>query len=503
VSQKTIDRKTFIKAASIAVAATAGAGLVEAAPQKSSERKPEQEKMIGIQIGAVSFFDEGVNQVLDNVQETARVNTLFIPVFAYNRGLAGRQIPGQPFPDHGPKEVDKNFVGGYFATMHEKYYNETVYKPKYARAPELGNYDVLADVMPEAKKRGMKVYAFFADNFGKKRPYSEQLCERDLHGNNTGNVNLINPNFRAFLFGMMEDCIRSYDIDGLLWRSERLGPMSNLLDLTHSSVVKPASFDEYTIAKAKDRGINVDKAFEGYMALEQFVKDCKSVKKPVDGYYVTFWRILFLYPEILAWHQLWVDGLRDTYQTVYRFAKSIRPDLDVGWALSFKGLYNHFYRSRQDLQELGKYSDFLKIVMYNNVGGQRFYNYLDRANKTLYGDMDFQESLDLTCSIMGYENIDFKNIRENGIPCSVITSETERSIKGAAGTNTKIWPAIDIDIPTYNPEASRCTPESRKQAVLAAFKGGAEGILLARKYSEMNLSSLKGVGLALEELNYN
>jgi len=90
MSQKTIDRRNFIKRASVIVAATAGAGMVEAAPLKSSARKPKQGKMIGIQIGAVSFVDEGEKQVLDNVQELAKVNTLFLPVFAYNKGLAGR-----------------------------------------------------------------------------------------------------------------------------------------------------------------------------------------------------------------------------------------------------------------------------------------------------------------------------------------------------------------------------------------------------------------------------
>ncbi len=52
-------------------------------------------KTIGIQVGAVSFVDEGVERVLDVFQQRASINTLFLAVFTYGRGIAGRQVPGQ------------------------------------------------------------------------------------------------------------------------------------------------------------------------------------------------------------------------------------------------------------------------------------------------------------------------------------------------------------------------------------------------------------------------
>ncbi len=52
--------------------------------------------MIGMQVGAVSFVDEGVEPVLDILQKDAAVNTLFVATFTYGRGIAGRQVPGQP-----------------------------------------------------------------------------------------------------------------------------------------------------------------------------------------------------------------------------------------------------------------------------------------------------------------------------------------------------------------------------------------------------------------------
>ncbi len=464
--------------------------------------------MIGIQIGAVSFYDEGVENVLDNVTSLAGVNTLFIPVFAYNRGLAGRQIPGEPFPDHGVQAEDTNFIGGYYAAMHEEYYGNTVYKPKYARAPELGDYDVLAEVIPEARRRGLKVIAFFADNFGRNRPHYEKLTEVDIDGNHTGDVNLISPEYRGLLFGLVEDCIRSYEVDGILWRTERPGPVSNLLDFTHTGGGGPVtSFDPFTLERAKDKGISVDRAIEGFRSLEKFVAQCKSGDGPVDGRYVTFWRTLLEYPEVLSWEMLWVEALRDTYREIYEFVKSVRPEVQVGSALSFKGIYDPFYRARQDLRELSNYADFLKIVMYYNVGGVRMHTFIGSSGNTLYGDMEPQQRLDFIGSIMGYEPMRYDRLESDGLPMSMIESETRRALKGAAGTATRIWPAIDIDIPARrfdkeDPDYARCTPESTKAATVAVLSSGAEGIILARKYSEMNLTNLKGVGDALRELEY-
>src|SRR5499426_3048469 len=102
-------------------------------------------KFVAIQVGAVSFVDEGVDKVLDIFQERARVNALMLAVFTYGRGIAGRQVPGQPLPDHGAQEYDtKAFHGGSYAALHPQYYSKTILKD--LRAPDLGEFDLLATV---------------------------------------------------------------------------------------------------------------------------------------------------------------------------------------------------------------------------------------------------------------------------------------------------------------------------------------------------------------------
>jgi hypothetical protein len=79
-----------------------------------------------------------------------------------------------------------------------------------------------------------------------------------------------------------------------------------------------------------------------------------------------------------------------------------------------------------------------------------------------------------------------------------VLRETRRAL-ASAGSSMKIWPGIDIDIPTA-PTSKKTAPEDVYLAVKAAFEGGAHGVLLSRKYSEMRLDNLGGAGRALREL---
>src|SRR5438477_5258422 len=150
-------------------------------------------RMIGIQVGAVSFVDEGVENVLDRFQQDAFVNTLFVATFTYGRGIAGRQVPGQPLPDHGKQEYDTGtFKGGSYTRIHPQYYKDTVLKDW--RAADLGDFDVLESVVPAARKRGIKTICWFEDVWGRDVPNIAQVQEKTLSANST-TLCLNNPNY--------------------------------------------------------------------------------------------------------------------------------------------------------------------------------------------------------------------------------------------------------------------------------------------------------------------
>jgi hypothetical protein len=146
-------------------AGAAAATVVGSALGSSIARAIEpSEKMIGIQVGSISFVDEGIEQVLDLLKQRGGVNTVFLTTFTYGRGLGGRQIPDQPFPDHGKQESDeKIFHGGNYATPHPKFYQDTALKQ--TRAPDHGDLDIVAAVLPAARKRDMKLLCSIEDVF--------------------------------------------------------------------------------------------------------------------------------------------------------------------------------------------------------------------------------------------------------------------------------------------------------------------------------------------------
>jgi len=349
----------------------------------------------------------------------------------------------------------------------------------------------------------MKTICWLEDVYRKDIPNIEKLQEKDLHGNNATTLCFNNPEYQHFLNDLVEDYARSYDIDGIMWGSERQGALSNSLGASHggghSNPGRVTCFCEFCQAKARGRGINVDRARKGFLELEQFVRDGRAGKRPVDGAYVTFWRILLKYPEIAAWEMLWTDSLRDTYRAIYKTVKTAKPQIPVGWHIWHNNSFNPIYRAEQDLQVLSEYSDFLKMVMYHNCAGERMASYIDSVSQTIYGDTPKQLLLEFEYSVMNYKERSYDEIPFTGLSADYVYRETKRAVQGAAGTKTRIWPGIDIDIPTAA-NHSKSTRQATKDAVLAAFRGGAHGVLLSRKYSEMMLANLSGAGDAVREL---
>src|SRR5216117_1922212 len=288
-----MDRRVFLETATL-VAGGAALGRV------SGERVPDDPPTVGIQVGAVSFADEGTDRVLDGFQEMAGINTLFLATFTYRRGN--------------------------FATPHPQYYRHTSIAPE--RAPDHPDYDVVADVLPAAHRRGMKVICWFEDVFRPDVPGFDQAAEIDLHDKPTGLTCHRNPNARNFWLGLAEDYLRSYDVDGLMWGSGRQGPLENALGASHGSSSAGgviACFCPHCLAAAQQGGINIERAREGYLALERWAAALRAGQRPTDGAFVTFWRLLVKHPELLAWERLWNEGLHDTYRDLYRLAKSIAP----------------------------------------------------------------------------------------------------------------------------------------------------------------------------------
>jgi hypothetical protein len=139
--------------------------------------------------------------------------------------------------------------------------------------------------------------------------------------------------------------------------------------------------------------------------------------------------------------------------------------------------------------------------MYHNCGGERMASYIQSVSHTIYGDVPPQELLDFHYRVLDYgHEKGMAEIPKTGLSADYVYREAKRARMALNGTKTQLWPGIDIDIPT-NAANSKSTPEGTRDAVAAALRAGADGVLLSRKYSEMKLANLRGAGAAIRAFN--
>lgn len=500
-------RRDFLKAGAAAATALKPLSGMSPSPQREAA---QNEKTIGIQVGTVSFIDEGVDQVLDNLQELGQVNTIFLNTFGWDRGLNGRQIYGHPFPDHGKQEYDLDLVGGNYATPHPQYYANTILKE--TKAPDYGDLDILEEVLPKAKQRGIKVYAACIDSFRGSVPNIQKLSEVDLYGNRVSGFCNLNPDWRNFVIGLVEDTCKSYDIDGILWFAERNGPLLNAIGASHAARINPSGatcFCEFHQAEAKERGIDVERARQGYIELEKFVRQALDGERPTDGYLVEFLRLLLENPEIVAWEKLWVAGKLELFGDVYGAAKSStrgqgygqppeqRRRIRVGFHVAHVNSFNFLYRAERRYEDIARSADFLKIVAYNNAGGPRYARYINNLTSTIFRDVPPSDMMRFNNYLLNYEEKSYSEVPTAGLSSDYVGREAKRALDGVKG-QCEIYPGIDVDIPTGE-GLKKTTPEDVYGATLAALKAGAQGVIFSRKYSEMKLDNLAGGGRAVKD----
>lgn len=494
-------RRAFIKNSAALTALAAAGPLAGLSPFSAiAGNPPPDEMMHGIQIGAVSFVDEGVEKVLDIVQKRGAINTLFLTTFTHGRGLSGRQVPGQPFPDHGLKQSDEQtFHGGNYAIPHPEFYNNTVLKE--TRAPEHGNFDLLASVLPSAKKRGMKVFASVEDQWRLDVPGVKECTEVDLLGRRTGTLCLYHPDVRAFWTALVTDICKSYEVDGILFFNERNGPLLNALGASHFQTIdssRATCFCEHHQRAAKERGISFERAKQGYLKLDKYVQASLKGKRPGDGYYVAFNRLLLEYPEIIAWDQLFDLGKHQVLEQVYAAVKAVNKKLQVGFHVEHVNSFNPFYRATRSYEDLAAKADFLKVVAYNICGGERYANFIHNIGSTVFRDVPGEELMRFNNHLLNYGNeASLDKLPTAGLSADYVFRETQRALTGVNG-KCKILPGIDIGIPT-KATSRKSSPADTYAATLAAYKGGAHGVILSRKYSEMNLVDIDAAGRAIRE----
>ena len=491
MSDDSLTRREMLKTAAAIGIAAMGLAAEQAPPQNQPSTRPSP--MIGLQLGPQPLAQQDLDRLLDDLRQRAGVNAIFPFIYTYAAHTAAMPAKG--------------FHGGNFAIPHMQYYKGSPLTAQDMRAPDFGEVDALARAIPFAKKHGTKLFAWVIEDHDHcPSPAWEPLYEIDFHGRrqlkHPAGPCFNNPMYLAFILGLIEDYVRSYDIDGLMWGSERQGGFFNALGAyAHGSKADPGAatcFCEFCQKKAKEAGIDVDRARQGFAALEQYVKAGRAGSRPRDGYFVSFFRLMLDYPELLAWENMW-ERSRESLQTrMYQLVKSIKPQLPVGWHIWHNVSFSPFHRAEIDYTRMAGFCDYIKPVLYNNSAGERIHGFIDSVTGNVFGDATKPQAMHMLYRLLDYDEAPYDRVSDIGLSAQYVQRETRRCVDDVAGTNVQVWPGIDIDVPV--PSKATCSPESIKQAVIAAFNGGASGVILSRNLREMDPQHLAGAGAALDEL---
>jgi hypothetical protein len=357
--------------------------------------------------------------------------------------------------------------------------------------------DAMAELLQAAHERGVTVHARFLEGFGAVTcgliPGYERVLGADVYGERTAKPCWHHPAYRAWWLATVEDLVTHYALDGLYLGPERDGPLGPVL---HDAGA-PTCFCEHCCAAARARGVDPERAREGWRKLHRLVK---SEERPTDGMLVSILRLWIAYPEILGWEKLQSDGKWDLHAALAGKARSLRPGLRFGLHICMYSLaHDLFARATTDYARLADFVDYVKPSLYTDVNAARLHRSNRVLRQHLWRDLDAELLHEFLYAVMGYDpqsEPDYEGSATGRFGPSYIRREIQR-IKAAVDGRADVYSGLGVDVPHADLPPVRA--EFLRQAVTASFEAGADGLLLSREYQYMRRESLAAVREAVDE----
>jgi hypothetical protein len=465
-----------------------------------------EDKFVGIQISPISFIDEGVEPLLDLFSDRFGINVLLIGTISWLGLKVGRRISWEleGWPDHGVKEPYA-LKGGAYTRSHQEYYGNTFIRHFDNRDPELEGKDILEMVIPEARKRGMKIYPEVMEPLFKYAghgsantvmiPNLPQVLEVDVFNRISQEPCINHPAYRTWWHSIIEDYSRSYDIDGLMWCNERRSPLDNLL-----AGNPPTCFCPHCRREATERGIDVERVKVAFKELYTFMQQARNGDKFVDGALIEFLRVLYYNPEALLWERYWVERNKDMDRELYGIVKWCNPDLEFGLNVWNRNHFNPLRKAQWPWAEMATWSDWVKPITYQHQSGGIYVNEMTALHKSVLRDLTPQELTPIMYKILGLKEAPWDELVQKGLdPDTYVYGQCQDAVRGVGG-KVPVYMGIGVDAPRSRADQAVCTPDIVRRSVLATYQAGGRGVVFSPAYAGMNLTNLDGAAQALKEL---
>ena len=494
-----MDRRAFIKTA------TLGTSALAMAPRLTRGARPGPH--VGVQISPQNLFDEGVERTLDQLQALGAVNTLYLLAYAY---YGASRRPPELLADHGVPRRDERerSLPRVWLRTHEDFYRDTNLRHQPNREEfEYGDRDPFLELRAPLEARGMKIIARWYEpsslgqvlvNGSPSIRNWEQVLVVDVDGARGSAPCWNHPNYRAWIRATVLDVLTHYDVDGIQYGAERVGPLSRMLFGRRG---KPACFCEHCIAANRKRGYDVKWARRGYRALYETMQALMGGAQAPNGTITTLLGLFQQFPEILGWNYQWLQADNEIQRMVFDAARSVKPDAEVVRHVDHqRSSWDIVYRAAVPYADMEGTCDWIKPILYHRVFGPRLRRWkLEREHAGLTRELTLPQSLDLFYALFQYERATYPGWEalDAGMPPDYVYLETKRAVAGTGG-RVPVASGIGLDVP-FGGAPCPADPEETYRATRLAFQAGARGVVASREYEEMRFSSLKAFGDAVRE----
>ena len=454
---------------------------------------------VGIQMAPISLVDEGVEHVLDLCRERAGVSAILYGAYSFSYANVGRA--SEAYPDHG---VHERFalVGGAYFEPHPEVYAGTILQPFRAPEPEFAGRDVLQETIDAARARDMAVYAWFFEappaHLARTVPNYAKVLEVDALERPGRRPCFNHPDYRTHIRSYVEDVLNHYDVAGLMWGAERRGPLVNVL--LSGDVAQAVCFCPPCRAAGQARGVDPERARQGYLALARYAAALRRGERPVEGAFVPFLRLLLEYHEILGWEHLWTRSKHAVRAAIYGTAKAIDPRREVGWHIWHQRSFSPLLRAEVDYADFAPISDWIKPVVYDNPAGVRFRSHVLGLHRSVLGDLEPEQIAAALYRFNGLAEGPLDTIQATGWSPDYVERETRVAV-ARVGPDVPVYAGVGLNIPA-GPGGKQTTPDDAYACTRAAIRAGARGIVVSRQYCEMELRNLDAVGRALRDAGW-
>lgn len=502
-----INRRKFLRNAGLITAGISATPSILAGGRLKSFSGSVSAPFSGIQIGAHSILDEGIDFCLDLLKEKAAINTLVLYSHTY---YGAENRPVSVFQDHGKgvRDISTRKLPRVWVKHHDEYFKDLSIKHQQIDDTfEYHDRDIFRELRKPLDNRGMKLYIRLLEasaHHGKKYiPNYDVLLTKDVYGNPGSGPCWNHPDYRQWMLMTVKDIFDHYEIDGIQYGAERVGPLSELL---YKGKV-PECFCEYCIKRNREKGIDPGRAKKGYIELHQLIRQVAAGIRPVDGVMTTVLGIMQKYHEVLGWNYQWFQADEEIQKMLYQNIKDWKPEARVGRHIDHqRSSWDMFYRSAVPYSEMAEYADFIKPILYHDIYGPRLRNWvINQWQKHLFNDMDEKLILDYYYAVFGYNPAKepaLDELNNKGLSPDYVYREVKRCVEGVNG-KADVISGVGFDVPWHHPDGMipfPSDPEGIYKAVIRSFEAGATGVLASRDYDEMKVESLEAFGRAVREV---